>query len=274
MAQVKLLKIATDGVVQEFGTTDDISLNSFTVTGGAQALSATGLVLGSQPVTGASSFQVTSPASGFLNQTAGNLIFDNIFGKERTNLLSTAGEILFPVVTDTPSTVDNFRVPQIAGAPTSTPTNAGSGYMVFDSTDNRLYVWSGSAWIDQTSIAYAPNVQNPYTAGAALAAHDVVYVSAADTVSQAVASAPASSQVIGFAVGAAALSAAVQVQENGILNGFTGLTAGARYYLSGTTAGAVTNTIPAASGNTIVQVGYAKSATALHISIDSLGRRA
>lgn len=45
---------------------------------------------------------------------------------------------------------------------------------------------------------------------------------------------------------------------------FTGLTPGARYYLSGTTPGAVTATPPADS----VQIGIAKSATVLFVDID------
>jgi hypothetical protein len=58
------------------------------------------------------------------------------------------------------------------------------------------------------------------------------------------------------------------------MGGFSGLTAGARYYLSAGTAGTITATIPSGTGNTIVQCGYAKSATDLQIQLLQLGRRA
>jgi len=276
MAQVKLLKIDTDGVPVEMNTaSDDITLNSFTVQGGGPVLSGTGLDMNGQAVTDAASIQVTDPAVGFLNQTAGNLIFNNIMAKERSNVMTTAADILFPVVTDTAGQVDAFRLPALAGTPTATPTASGEGFVVWDSTNNKMYVWDGSTWVDQTTIAYAPNVQNAYTAGlGGTAARDVLYISAADTVLPAVASAPGTAQAIGLGVAAAVASASVQVQENGVMSGFSGLTAGARYYLSGSTPGAITSTVPVTSGHTIVQIGYAKSATALAIQIENLGRRA
>lgn len=274
MAQVKLLKIATDGVPVEFGTADDITLNSFTAGAAGPSLSPTSLAMASQPISGAGNLSFQSASTNGITQTAGLLAADNIVGKERSNVMTTAGELLFPVITDTPSTVDNFRVPQIAGVPTATPTNAGAGYMVFDSTDNRLYVWSGSAWVDQTTITGSLSVANSYTAAATIAARDVVYISAADSVTSAIATAATTSQAVGFAVAGAAATAAVSVQENGLMSGFSALTAGARYYLSAATAGAITPTIPAGSGNTIVQVGYAKSATQMAIRIENMGRRA
>lgn len=275
MAQVKLLKIASDGVPVEFGATDDITLATFTAGTGGPVLSSTGLDLQAQALTDASSVQVSDPTVGFLNQTAGNLIFDNIVGKERANVFTTAGDISFPVITDTAGEVDAFRLPALAGAPTATPTSGGEGHTVWDSTNNRMYVWTGAAWADQTVVSSTLSVQTPYTAGAGgTAARDVVYVSAADTVLPAIASAAGTSQAVGLGVAAAAAAATVQVQENGVLTGFSGLTAGARYYLSGSVAGAVTSTIPATSGHTIVQIGYAKSATAMHIHIEQMGRRA
>jgi len=275
MAQVKLLKIATDGVPVEFGAADDITLASFTAGTGGPVLSATGLNLNTQPITGLTNITHVDPTTNTMNQTAGALIIDNIMAKERSNLLTTAADILFPVVTDTAGQVDALRLPAIAGAPTATPTTGGEGFVVWDSTNDRMYVWNGSAWADQTTVASSLSIQNPYTAGAGgTAARDVVYISAADTVLPAIASAAGTSQAIGLGVAAAAAAATVQVQEDGVMTGFSGLTAGSRYYLSGTTAGQVTATIPSTSGHTIVQIGYAKSATAMHIQLQQLGRRA
>lgn len=276
MAQVKLLKIDADGVPVEMNSAaDDITLNSFTVQGGGPVLSGTGLDMNGQDISDLSDLVFTDPAVGTINQTAGALIVDNIMAKERENLMTTAGAISFPVITDVAGQVDAFRMPALAGTPTATPATGGEGHVVWDSTNDKMYVWNGSVWVDQTTISYAPNVQNSYIADTGgVTARDVVYISSADSVSPAVASAAASSQGIGLAVSTVAATNPVQVQENGVMTGFSGLTAGARYYLSGSTPGAITSTVPTGSGHTILQVGYAKSATALHIQIESLGRRA
>lgn len=275
MAQVKLLKIATDGVPLEFDSaSDDITLASFTVQGGGPVLGATGLDLNGQAASDAASFQVTDPTVGFLNQTAGNLIFDNIMGKERSNVMTTASDILFPVVSDTAGQVDALRLPALAGAPTATPTNSGEGFAVWDSSNDKLYVWGGSSWIDLTATGTATDILNSYTAEVAVAAKDVVYISSADSVSPANAGAVATSYAVGFANASALLGNPVGVKTDGIIGGFSGLTPGARQYLSASVAGAITSTVPVGTGNTIVQVGYAKSATDVQIQLLQLGRRA
>jgi len=126
-----------------------------------------------------------------------------------------------------------------------------------------------SSWVD------IPEFFNVYTADEALADRDFLYISAADNVSKCVVSSGgAASQGMGFATNSAIDTGSVNVQSEGILNGFTGLTPGARYYADPATPGLITSTLPVGTGNTIVQVGYAKSATELHIHIEQLGRRA
>lgn len=275
MAQIKLLKIASDGVPLEFtSSADEITLLSFSVDGGGPVLSGTGLDMNGQSVSDASSVQVTNPAVGFLNQTAGNLIFDNIMAKERENLMTTAGSVSFPVITDVAGQVDAFRLPALAGVPTASPTNGGEGHLIWDSTNDRLYAWTGSAWDDLSTASEANSVVNPYTALVAVAARDFVFISAADSVSPAIADNTSSSYGMGFAKAAAAPAALVDVKSEGIMTGFSGLTAGSRYYMSDSVAGAITTSVPSGSGKTIVQAGYAKSATALHIHIEQMGRRA
>lgn len=272
MAQVKLLKIGTDGVPTEFGTGDDITMNSFAITGGGPILSATGLDMNGQDVTDLSDLVFTDPSVGTINQTAGAIIVDNLMGKERSNSMTATSDILFGAATDTAGQVDAFKVPHMAALPTSTPAaNSNPGFLV--SYNGSLYMWDGSAWNDLGVADSTNQVTNTYTADEALAARDALYISAADNVSKASASAAGTSQVVGFAKASAADTAPVEVVSEGVLTGFSGLTPGARYYLSAT-AGLITATIPVGSGNTIVQAGYAKSATALHIQIESLGRRA
>lgn len=275
MAQIKLLKIASDGVPLEFNSaSDEITLASFTVQGGGPVLSGTGLDMNNQDVSDIKNLDFNDPSVSTIEQTAGALIVDNIMAKERENLMSTAGGISFPVITNVAGQVDAFRLPALVGAPTATPSTGGEGHLVWDSTNDKLYAWTGSAWDDLSTVDAANKVVNSYTADEALAARDVLYISAADNVSKALATNTSQSYAMGLAVASAADTAPVEVQSEGVMTGFTGLTAGARYYLDASTAGAITSTIPTGTGNTVVQVGYAKSTTALHIHIEQMGRRA
>lgn len=275
MAQIKLLKIASDGVPLEFNSaSDEITLASFTVQGGGPVLSGTGLDMNNQDVSDIKNLDFNDPSVSTIEQTAGALIVDNIMAKERENLMTTAGGISFPVIADVAGQVDAFRLPALVGAPTATPSTGGEGHLVWDSTNNKLYAWDGAAWDDLSTVDAANKVVNSYTADEALAARDVLYISAADNVSKALANNTSQSYAMGLAVAAAIDTAPVEVQSEGVMTGFTGLTAGSRYYLDATAAGAITSTIPTGTGNTVVQVGYAKSTTALHIHIEQMGRRA
>jgi hypothetical protein len=276
MAQVKLLKIAADGVPLEFNSTsDDITLNSFTVQGGGPVLDGTGLDLNTQNLSDVGNITFTDPSTGTINQTAGNVVVDNLMAKERDNVMTSAGAILFGSISDSAGQVDSFKIPDIGAVPSATPAfSTDAGYMVYNSVDKKFYIWDGSAWDDQSTVSSANYIEDTYTAAVALTANDCVYISAADSVSKAKADAAGTSQAMGFAVASALITAPVSIRKYGVLAGFTGLTAGARYYLSGATAGAITATTRVASGHTIVQVGYAKSATALDIQFQSLGRRA
>lgn len=274
MAQIRVLKISSDGIPLEHSFTDDVTFTSFTVDGGGPVMSGTGIDMNGQDVSDLSDLVFTDPSVGTINQTAGSLIVDNLMAKERSNTLTTAADILFPTVTDSAGQVDIFRLPTIAGTPTATPTASGEGFLLWDSTGDRLYAWTGSMWDDLSTVTSSNHVDNAYTAEVAVAARDVVYISSADNVSPADGSAGATSYAIGFATAAAAPAASVTVRSEGIISGFSGLTVGSRYYLSASTAGAITPTVPTGTGHTIVQVGYAKSATQVHIQLAQLGRRA
>lgn len=275
MAQIKLLKISSDGTPLEMSTSaDEVTLLSYTVTGGGPVLSGTGLDMNGQDVSDISDLVFTDPSVGTINQTAGNLIANNIMAKERSNTMTTAADILFPVVTDTAGELDAFRLPAIAGTPTATPTAAGEGFAVWDSTNDKMYIWNGSAWVDQTTVNSVANLEDSYTADGAIAARDVVYISGSGTVKKAQADAPATSYAIGFATATVADTNPVTVRKNGKLSGFTGLTPGARQYLSAATAGLITETLPTGTGNTIVQLGYALTSAIVDIQVAGLGRRA
>jgi hypothetical protein len=182
----------------------------------------------------------------------------------------------------------NFGNVQVsANAIISTDTNGdlaltpdGTGDLVLDGVNwpqadgstGQILQTNGSGQLSWVDI---PEFFNSYTADEALADRDFVYVSAADNVSKCDASGGgAASQGIGFVTSSAADTDPVNVQSEGVLNGFTSLTAGARYYADPATPGLITSTLPTGTGQTIVQVGYAKSTTEMHIHIEQLGRRA
>jgi hypothetical protein len=97
---------------------------------------------------------------------------------------------------------------------------------------------------------------------------DVVYIDAADDAKKAKADAAGTSKAIALATAAISAAASGSYQTNGILAGLTGLTAGATYYLSAATAGAMTATAPSTVGQYVVKLGTAISTTELMIDIE------
>lgn len=271
MAQVLLLKINSDGLPQEFNSSsDEITLASYTVTGGGPVLSGTGLDMNNQDISDIKNVSFNNPASNTIN----GYIVNDYMVESKENSMDVGAAILFPVVSDSAGELDAFRLPTIAGTPSATPADGGEGYLVYDSTNDKLYAWTGSAWDDLSTVDAAKKVCNPYTAGENLAISEVVYISAANTVMRAQANADATAKAIGVA-GAAILSAASgDICSDGVASGFTGLTAGSRYFLSAASAGAVTTTAPSGSGNSVVQIGFAKSTTEMHLQLSFLGKRA
>lgn len=76
-------------------------------------------------------------------------------------------------------------------------------------------------------------------------------------------SASAGKTADGFVLAAVSNAANATVYFEGSNTQLTGLTKGARYFLSGTTAGAVTTTAPTTSGHTVQYLGKAYSTTAI-----------
>lgn len=274
MAQIKLLKIGSTGLNTEMDSAaDDITLNSFSA-GAGPSLSAAGLDMNNTDLSEVQDIDFQDPSTSTIEQTAGALVIDNIMAKERSNSLTTAADILFPAISDSSGQVDALRIPSLAGAPTATPTASGQGFIV--QFGDAVYVWNGSAWISQkdTTATSAANVDKAYTADAAIAARDVVYISSSGRVSPANADTEPLSRAIGLAIASAAASAAVSVRCAGILSGFSGLTPGARYFLSASVAGAITSSPSNGSSDALIQVGFAKSATELDLQIIPLSIRA
>ena len=97
---------------------------------------------------------------------------------------------------------------------------------------------------------------------------DVVYIDAADGVKKAKADASGTTKAIAFATATISNGTTGAYKTSGTLAGLTGLTAGATYYLSAATAGAMTATAPSTLGQYVVRLGIAVSTTEFYIDIE------
>lgn len=275
MAQVKTLKINSNGLPEEIDTTsDDITFASFTVNGGA-VLSSTGLDMNGTNISDSGDLSFTDPTTDGITRTDGTHAIDDAMFQDAENSMAAGAAVLFPTVADNADQLDAFRLPSLAGAPSATPTDGGEGYLVWDSSNDNLYAWDGAAWSNLSIVEEAKRTCNEFTAASITAVGEVVYISAANTVDLAdVSTAGAASRVIGMAGTAAAAAAPINVCSDGVVSGLSGLIAGSRYFADPSTAGAITTTVPTGSGNKIIQIGYAKSATEMQLQVDYLGRRA
>jgi hypothetical protein len=271
MSQVKLLKINSDGLPQEMDTAaDEITLASFSVQGGGPVLSSTGLDMNNQDISDIKNVSFNNPAVDTIN----GYIVDDYMVESKENIMDVGASILFPLVSDSANELDAFRLPTIAGTPTQTPADGGEGYLIYDSTNDKLYAWTGSAWDDLSTVSAAERVSNQYTAGEAISAGNVVYISAADTVMKAIASSDPATRAIGVAQLPIANAAQGDITSDGVVDGFSGLVAGSRYYLSATVAGGVQTSAPTGAGHNIVNIGFAKSATKMQLQLHYVGKRA
>lgn len=116
-----------------------------------------------------------------------------------------------------------------------------------------------------TAASNGSGASETYTAGENIAARDLVYLSAAGTVMKADANAEGKRSV-GFAPSAISNAASgTIIFHSGKVTGYTGLTAGARYFLSNTTTGGISLYAGLTYGTGDIQqfVGMAESTTIL-----------
>jgi hypothetical protein len=221
MPQVRLLKIGSTGLATEMDqAADDITLASFTIASGGPTLNGTTLDMNGRTITDVDLLSFTDPAADGITQTVGLLVADNIVGKDRSNSMTATSDILFPTVTNSSGQLDCFRLPQVSGTPSATPTVGGEGHMVWDATNNLLYVWDGSAWNNSfINATTSSGVTKSYTAASGgVTIRDVVTVNGvANEVAPADANAESTSRVVGFAVATASAGNTESVQCEGIL---------------------------------------------------------
>jgi hypothetical protein len=252
MAQVKLLKISASGRRAEMDSAaDDITLNSYTAS---------------------TSFSVTGGVTIDSNITF-NALTDTIAGIQNQNLLdktaseTISGDYTYTGVNDI--TAGDLRIPTaISGAP-------ATGDVYLNAGTQQVFAYDGSTYFDIGGTGSASSVEITYTAGTGgITIGDAVYISGADTVLPANADIEGTSSVIGFAKTTEAATNPVVVVTKGIVPGvLTGATPGAVYYLD-ITNGQITTTVPTGSADVVLEVGYAKNATDLHVEIKGLDIRA
>jgi len=131
----------------------------------------------------------------------------------------------------------------------------------------KLVQLNGSGKLDTTLLPAAALVGNEdysLIASEALSAGDLINVfdnAGVANIRKADAT-DATKPPMGFVASAVALGATGTARiGNGVISGKTGLTIGARYYLSAAIPGGITTTAPSAVGNVVYAVGRAKSAT-------------
>ena len=102
----------------------------------------------------------------------------------------------------------------------------------------------------------------------AISAGEVVYAPSAGNLDLAIASGLSTSQVVGLAKENASIGDMVVIQTTGVIeNTSWALTTNTIYYLDPSTAGGITDTAPTTTGQTVVPIGIAVSATELKLLI-------
>lgn len=139
----------------------------------------------------------------------------------------------------------------------SIDTSAGAG------DAGKIIAANGSGKLDETFLPAGVGADSKTaTAGEALSAGDLVYVTGTGTIMKADAN-TVTKKAIGFVQSAISNAASGTVYFDGTITGLSGLTPGADYFLSAATAGGITATPPSGAGDIVQFVGVALSATEL-----------
>jgi hypothetical protein len=112
----------------------------------------------------------------------------------------------------------------------------------------------------------------PGKANAALAQSKVVYRNTSKKYALAQANSATTASAVGVTQnGVGAANGKIMIQTTGRLTGLSGLSTGTLYVLSATTAGSIMPYDDLASGNRVVIIGYAVSATELELLVHDTG---
>lgn len=109
------------------------------------------------------------------------------------------------------------------------------------------------------------------TSNGSITAKDICYVETAGTITRASAASGTPHAGLGWALTSVATGAPITIQLQGIIAGLSGLTPGARYFLSNVTPGGIIigSSAPAATGELWQYIGTALTATTLQFEPDT-----
>lgn len=109
------------------------------------------------------------------------------------------------------------------------------------------------------------------TSNGTITAKDLCYVETAGTITRASAAAGTPHVGLGWALTSVATGQPIVIQLQGIITGLSGLTPGARYFLSNTTPGGIIigSSAPSATGELWQYIGTALTATTLQFEPDT-----
>lgn len=137
-------------------------------------------------------------------------------------------------------------------------TSAGAG------DSDKIPSLNGSGKLDNTFFPDGIGEDTlTVTAGETLAANDLIYINGSGAAMKADANSIAKEAIGHVKSGITNAATGTVYFGKGIISGLSGLTPGAKYFLSATTAGGIALTVPSGSGDIIQEVGRALSATEL-----------
>lgn len=119
------------------------------------------------------------------------------------------------------------------------------------------------AYVDSVASTAIESYGCPLT----VAVNDAVYLSAADTVDKASATAIATAPAIGFVISKPSAVTCL-VKMSGSVSGFVGLSVGLTYYLDTVTGGITSSVGGFVPGNVVQEIGFARNTTTLVAVID------
>lgn len=138
---------------------------------------------------------------------------------------------------------------------------------------NQLVQTGADGKLDETLLPNSVFDSISLTAAEALTAGDYVYIDSSGEVARASA-ASGGNPARGYVKDSVTSGSTVTVYFEGTNDALSGLTPGAEYFLSDTTPGGLTTTIPTDTGEVVQKLGLAISATALTFEPDVVGIRA
>lgn len=128
--------------------------------------------------------------------------------------------------------------------------------------------------IDAVEVSASANDRATFTAGENIAANDILFIKTDGKVYKASALSVTSSFEVGIAVSAALAgnTLPVDTRDGKVIDGFSGLTAGTRYFLS-ESYGKINSVDPEAAGSLVYQVGIAQASDKLLLKPQLLVRK-